>query len=304
MAEKLFFERFLPELESCCPECKNHFAAGLVGPGSECFKFDDNISRDHDFFDGFYIWVTEEDDLKYGVKLNRVYNEITKEYGHKPERKSRGNITRGVKNIEEFFFAYLGRRGLPESNFEWFKIPSYSLAEATNGKIFYDAVGEFTAFQKKIKNMPEEVRIKKISALCALSAQSGQYNFTRLAQHNEYGAAALSLSEFVKNIAELIFLLNRRYMPYYKWALKGLKSLDVLGDTADYLTYLLVEPTNENTLTKKAEIIENISKKVAEVLCREGLSSSKSDYLEDHAYSVRAKLTDSYLSALHIMEKE
>ena len=44
-------------------------AVGLVGHGSECFSFDDELSADHDYSLGFDIFLTDEDEEKYGFKL-------------------------------------------------------------------------------------------------------------------------------------------------------------------------------------------------------------------------------------------
>ena len=49
-----YFERCgRPMLERDFPELMPFLAAGLCGSGSECFGWDDEVSRDHDFEPGF-----------------------------------------------------------------------------------------------------------------------------------------------------------------------------------------------------------------------------------------------------------
>ena len=60
-AELFFRNEALPVLEQNFPELLPGIAAGMAGRGSECFGFDDEISRDHDFTAGFTIWLEKED---------------------------------------------------------------------------------------------------------------------------------------------------------------------------------------------------------------------------------------------------
>lgn len=295
LAKKCFFEKFLPLLRERLPEAEGRIAAGLVGGGSECFGFDDGISRDHDFSDGFYVWLTDEDDIKYGVELARIYRECVTP----PRLTCARPRQRGVITVGEFYLAYTGRRGLPEHPLEWLDLPEHALAEATNGCVFLDNVGMFSAIRSGLTDkMPADVLKKRLAARVITMAQSGQYNFSRCLAHGEVGASRLALSEFAEAAISAAFLLNRRYAPYYKWSLRALRELPKLGCLADNITSLLCE-TDESACR---ELIEQISKDVADELRRQGLSDSTADYLEPHAYSVFGKIEDRNLRSLHIMD--
>ena len=51
----------------------------------------------------------------------------------------------------------------------------------------------------------------------------------------ETAAAQLAIFEFTQSTLHSIYLLNRAYMPYYKWSFRGLKTLSVLGELAEEL---------------------------------------------------------------------
>lgn len=296
LARQFYEEYGKPMIERDFAEYADRLAVGLVGHGSECFGFDDDISTDHDFEPGFCIWLTEEDEQKIGFKLFRAYSALPKEYkGFKMKERSYSASTgRGVMTIPDFYRDYTGKKEGPEQISDWLYIPSQYLAEVTNGEVFCDPLGEFTAIREHIKNgMPEDVRKMKIASCALLMAQSGQYNFARCLSHGESGAARLALSEFVQKGIEMVFLLNKKHMPYYKWSFRAMKELDILGDGALVLERILDIP-NE----KASEIIREIEKFCSDVideLKKQGLTDLDDDYLERHAYSIHGKIADNRL---------
>ena len=64
LARKYYETYGEPMLKRDFPELYPLVAAGLFGSGSECFGFDDEVSRDHDFEPGFCLLLPGEAKVK------------------------------------------------------------------------------------------------------------------------------------------------------------------------------------------------------------------------------------------------
>ena len=300
-AKKFFREQGLPMLKHSFPELLPRIAAGIAGRGSECFGFDDELSRDHDYKVGFTLWLTREDEFAYGFKLQRAYDALVKENASFQSKESKlGPSEHGVVSIEDFYRRHIGIPGAPRTWQEWLYTPEYAFAEAVNGQVFMDGEGTFSRIRSVILyDMPEDVRLKKIAARLIAMAQSGQYNFERCCKHHEKGAAAVALGEFVKNAVSLIFLLNFRFAPYYKWQFRALRTLPLLGELATPLEELLVCGMD---VAKNCEKVEMICAKILDVLRESGVTDRQDSYLEPHAFEVMKHIRSHTLRELHVME--
>ena len=298
---KLFFrEEGMPLLERSCPEVLPFLAVGMAGRGSECFGFDDEISRDHDYKIGFTLFLRQEDEIKYGFKLQRLYNELVKDNISPGSESKLGPSEHGVVSIEDFFRRHIGIPGAPGCWQQWLYTPEYAFAEAVNGEIFMDELGTLSRIRSVILyEMPEDVRLKKIAARLIAMAQNGQYNFERCHRHGEPGAAAMALGEFVKNAVSLIFLLNFRFAPYYKWQFRAMKKLPALGELAFVLEELLIR---EATVAEKCARLEHVCAVCLEFLRNAGLTDRSESYLEPHAFEVMKQIRSHALRQLHVME--
>ena len=298
---RAFYEANREALFRALPEAEGRAAVGLAGRGSECFGFDDELSRDHDFEPGFCVWLTDEDFARFGVPLSRAYQALpgvpAAARGALAERKL------GVHRIGDFYLRYTGSPGAPESWQQWLSLPSYALAEAVNGEVWRDDPGVFSAIRREIlTGMPEDVRKKKLAARAVEMAQSGQYNYARCLKHGEEGAAVLALAEFTKAACGAIWLLNRRHMPYYKWMLRGMDALPLLSDMRPALDWLLTGENDETGRATKQGVVEDVCAAVVRELKAQGLTDGDWDYLEPHAFAIQRRIENQQIRAMHVME--
>ena len=214
--------------------------------------------------------------------------------GFGPRRVSPGEQSRtGVVEISTFYKTYTGLDHPPASLREWLSIPESSLATCTNGKIFADPLGEFSRWRKSLLNFyPEEVRLKKLASRCFTISQAGQYNFERCLKRKEFFAVHYSETKFCADVISLVFLLNKRYTPFYKWMHRAVMELPLLGKNIHALISDLIAC---RIYDEKPAIIEKICTLIISTLRSEGLSDSDSDFLLDHAHRIHARIKDDRL---------
>ncbi len=305
ISKEYYLQYGKPMLEELFPDVIDRIAVGLAGEGSECLGFDDAVSRDHDFDAGFCLWILSEDEEKFGFRLERAYAKLPKEFmGLRRGLLSPvGGNRHGVITVEAFYTRFLGAPSAPDSIQRWLYTPSASLLAASNGEVFRDDLGVFSAVRQTLRaGYPEDIRRKKLAAHLVLAAQAGQYNYPRCLARGEQGAAQLAIFEFVKHSISAIYLLNNRYEPFYKWAYRGLAELPVLGHIGDALGALTeLDNTKESAQTKLA-VIEDIAALFIDALRGQELTERSCNDLEKHAYSVLDGVRDANLRNLHIME--
>lgn len=219
----------LPEFSAKFPDLLPLLCFGLAGPGSECYGFDDELSRDHDFEPGFCVFYPEDKlDSRQVFALERAYAKLPREFmGF-----SRSNIApyggvkrRGVIGVNEFFLRYVPGGVPPHDIGGWTVIQEELLCEALNGTVFADNFGLFSQIRRDLRAVPDDVRKKRLSGLFFGLSQSGWYNVPRMYKRGDFGAVRLFISDFVIDAARSLYVLSGQFCPYKKWLLRGLRSL-------------------------------------------------------------------------------
>lgn len=305
IAKAFYHEYGEPMLREKFPEILPFMAVGLLGRGSECLGFDDEVSRDHDFEPGFCVFLPGEEivDRRTAFLLERAYAGLPKEFMglRRAVISPVGGARHGVLRTAEFMTDLVGSSDGRLDLTGWMTVPDHALTEALSGEIFTDPYGEVTAIRERLRRQPVDVKRKKLAGHLLLMGQSGQYNYKRCLAHGETAAAQLAVTEFVKSTMSVVFLLNNTYQPYYKWSFRAMRALPRLSLEAELLEYLLTSDNEPETAKEKYDVIEGIASDVIEELMEQGLTQAICGDLEKHAYSVNDQIADAYIRNLHIL---
>lgn len=266
-------------------------AIGLVGYGSECYGFDDDLSKDHDFTYIPCIWLENDDFIKYKDEINELIKEFELDCN---SPKSLWNFDRrGVLNLDNFVFTFLGTTTGPNTDLEYRDIPQYLLSSFTNGQIFIDEIGKLTEIRKKVQFYPRDIRYNMIATRCMIIAREGLYNYSRMIKRKEFVASNLALSKTIEAMIEMYFLIYKKYCPYYKWQHRMLKDIDI--NAYELIDNLVKDTTTQN---QKYDIIEKICSDIIDKLEEQQIIIRVNDYIGYYGPIIQSRINDDYIRDL------
>ena len=267
------------------PDLYSRICLALVGVGSECLGFDDEISEDHDFSSRCQLFLDDSDYKTYKSNLESSLKIFCKDLESLASNLKDINVE--IMPISNFYKYYTLFENGPKTESEYRKVPMDLLCVATNGKVFSDNLGKLSEIRNRLLNFyPEDIRLKKIAFQLNKMAQSGQYNYSRMIKRGDTVAANIAQGEFVKHYLEFVHLLNKKYMPFYKWSYRSACSLEILGN----FTQENLKKLSEASIYEKESLIEEICLTVVNTLNELGLSHSKIDFLTYQAEEVRKNI--------------
>lgn len=229
-SKEFYYKVGKPMLEEKFAKYVKRIAVGMVGEGSDCFGFDDEISMDHDYEVGFCMWLTDEDYDLFGAELQREYDRLVK-------NDQRLKYRRGVIRINDFYYGLLELSKKLEQNEE------FQLAAATNGEVFVDELGAFSKIREQLqKYYPERIWRRKLAEAMHEYSQYAQSNYARMMARGDVLTAQICLGKAIESAMNLVYLLNRQYAPYYKWKRKGMERFPISKQILPVLEELVKIP--------------------------------------------------------------
>lgn len=315
-------EQGAPMIHRAFPQYEDRIAVGLVGEGSDCFGFDDEISMDHDYEVGFCMWLSDEDydvisgrlQFEYENILTRyakyyaMQNDNTEENGEKPLNRFIDG-RRGVFRISEFYnrliFAYsavadTGKNVITDfsniSDYTWNIAGDEGLAAAVNGHIFRDDLGQFTKIREQLLNYyPRNIWLLKLAGELHNFSQYAQSNYERMMARADYPSAMICIAKASESAMRIAYILDKEYAPYYKWMRRGMNTLRKLKDLAIMLDNIAKLPCQIDAWENKkynpysineddavAVSFEAVARRIQGELVAQGLITGKSTFLDNY----------------------
>ena len=303
-SSRIFYENKVAKmLHDKFPEYESRIAVGIAGEGSDCFGYDDLVSRDHDFGTGVCLWLTDEDMELIGEKLTKEYDRLAYGSGNMG-LSARLRDRRGVMTIHDFYSNILNIDCDTENCVitlrQWRALDRACLATAVNGEVFRDDFGVFTAFRRLLLGFyPEDIRRERLADELHRFAAALQVNYARCMTRKDTVAAQLCKLEGLKAAMELFFLLKKEYPPYYKWTYRRLAELDETGSFAAKIRALAeagcasavwrdrkYNPDRPNLADPVVNLAEQIAADIVEMLRAEGFTEERDPYLERYVDDV------------------
>jgi hypothetical protein len=295
-----FFEQVVkPILTQHFPQETAQIAFGVFGYGSEALRMDDDYSRDHHWGLRIDAMMPAEVFRHKREEIMRVLtaNLPSSFQGHSLREGHVAGAGLAPDNLEALLARTIGIDHPPQTYQEWLNLPDEDVIHITNGEVWYDPAGKFSAIRDTFLGYyPEPVRLRRIAHWCRYFSGMGAYALRRAILRNNEFYAATAFGKAIRWGVQLAFMLEKQYYPYDKWLMSFFKRLPRLYQP---LGPLVDEAVRLATLwERKLELLDQMADVLDQTMVADGIinphpkftGSPTSGYrLLEHAYAELVK---------------
>jgi len=235
------------------------YAAALIGKGSEVLGFDDEMSTDHHWGPRLQIFLKDEDFDKYNLPIKELFSvnlplsfhgystnwsepDTSDSMNQFLELKEDGLINHRIEiyTVKQYLELFLALESLELNEIDWLTIPEQLLLEFTSGKVFFDNFNELTNTRKCLNYYPNSIWKLKIIAQWDRISQEIVFVGRTGGRGDDLGSR-IEASRLVRYIMEMVFILEKKYIPYEKWFAIAFKQLAIAPSLGPILLKILEE---------------------------------------------------------------
>ena len=210
-----------------------NYSAGLIGPGSDVLGFDTIRSTDHDWGPRLMIFLKEKDFYQKQKIKDYLKQHLPKTFMGYPTH-FRGTVDGDVKvmaklkkgetfnpgiainTVEKFFAEYMGIQNTNNIKItKWLLLSEHKLRTIKEGRLFRDDLS-MNILKAKFDYYPNDIWLYLMAAEWQKIAQEEPF-MARCGEVGDELGSRLIAYKLVRSIMNLVFQMERQYIPYSKW---------------------------------------------------------------------------------------
>jgi len=243
LAASFYHEAVRPILDSHFPGLSH--AAARLDYGSDVLSFDTPQSRDHGWGPKVTLFLSREDLDLYKDQISNVMAEhlpleirgyptnydapFSGEAGMVPIETGPVSHWVALTTVADFFKGYLGVDPVePLDDVDWLTVPPQHLRTIASGEVFYDDSGLLTEVVECLSWYPHDIWLYLLANQWRRIDQEEPF-MARCGDVGDEAGSRLVAARQVDELMRLCFLMERQYLPYYKWFGTAFNRLDCAG---------------------------------------------------------------------------
>jgi hypothetical protein len=225
-----------------------HYAAALLGAGSDVLGLDTALSADHDWGPRVVLLVDADatDTARaIGRELPDSYRGVSRQFGSAVPGGSKSIHPFEVSTVDSFFDAgWVGFHDAEGATLaRWLSTPAMCFLAVTAGAVFHDGRGDLARARAFTHWYPEDIWRWLVGCQWQRIAEEDPFVGRAATVDDDLGGRIVT-ARLVRDAIRLAFLLDRRHPPYNKWLVTAFQTLPVAADLRAPLVEALAAATH------------------------------------------------------------